>query len=207
MAQLASKPQGMETRFGRAARALDFTAREMEMFAGSLLGDATLLETSSGYCFRVHHGLSQRYFVDWKHRAFQRFVRTPPRISGKGYYFRTVTHPGFSVLRRAFYHGNRKVVPIDYLDRHLGGLGLAIWIMDDGAADGGQLRINTPSFTVAENQALAALLERKFGLKMTLNYDKGRPRLRCRAMSMKSLVGTVREHVLPEMHYKLSPIA
>jgi hypothetical protein len=197
----------METQFGRLARTLRFTALELEMTVGCLLGDGTLLKTSSGYCFRVHHGLHQRYLVDWKYQAFQRFVRTPPRLSGKGYYFRTVTHPGFSALRRAFYHGNRKVVPINYLDRHLSGLGLAIWIMDDGAADGGQLRINTQSFTVAENQALASLLERKFRLKVTLNYDKGCPRLRCRAISMERLVGTVREHVLPEMRYKLPQTA
>ena len=94
-------------------------------------------------------------------------------------------------------------MPIDCLERHLGGLGLAVWIMDDGAADGGQLRINTQSFTVAENEALVSLLERKFGLKTTLNYDKGRPRLRGRAISMERLVETVREHVLPEMRYKL----
>ena len=193
----------METQFARQARSLDFTAREMEIFVGSLLGDATLLETTCGYCFRVHHGLNQKYLVDWKYRAFRRFVRTPPRISGNGYYFRTVTHPSFSMLRRAFYHGNGKIVPIDCLERHLGGLGLAVWIMDDGAADGGQLRINTQSFTVAENEALVSLLERKFGLKTTLNYDKGRPRLRGRAISMERLVETVREHVLPEMRYKL----
>jgi len=193
----------MKTQFARAARSLDFTARELEMFVGSLLGDATLLQTSAGYCFRVHHGMGQRYLVDWKYRACQRFVRTPPRVSGRGYYFRTITHSGFSVLRRAFYPDNRKAVPIDYLERHLSWPGLGVWIMDDGAADGGQLRINTQSFTVEENQALASLLERKFDLQMTLNYDKGRPRLRCRAASMDRLVAMVREHVITEMHYKL----
>ncbi len=206
MAQLTGKLKTMETQFGRAARTLRLTALELEVIVGCLLGDGTLLRTSSGYCFRVHHGLQQRYLVDWKYRVFQRFVRTPPRVSGNGYYFRTVTHPAFSVLRRAFYDGNRKIAPINYLEWHLGGLGLATWIMDDGAADGGQLRINTQSFTVAENQDLAFLLERRFGLKMTLNYDKGYPRLRCRAISMKTLAWTVRKYLLPEMHYKLPRI-
>ncbi len=196
----------METRFGREVRTLRFTALELQMIVGCLLGDGTLLETSSGYCFRVHHGLHQRCLVDWKYRAIRRFVRTPPRVSGTGYYFRAVTHPGFGVLRRAFYERNRKIVPIGYLDRHLGRLGLATWIMDDGSADGHQLRINTQSFTILENQALASLLERKFGLKMTLNYDKGRPRLRCRAVTMGKLVKAVRQHVLPEMRYKLPQI-
>lgn len=196
----------METHFGRAARTLRFTARELETIVGCLLGDGTLLATSSGYCFRVHHGVCQASLVDWKYRALRRFVRTAPSVSGNGYYFRTVTHPELGILQREFYDGGRKVVPINYVDRHLEALGLAIWIMDDGAADGGQLRINTQSFTVAENLALASLLERKFGLKVTLNYDKGRPRLRCRAVSMERLAELVREYVLPEMRYKLPRI-
>ncbi len=43
-----------------------------------------------------------------------------------------------------------KVVPIKLLERSLTDFGLAVWIMDDGAAEGKQLRINTQSFSAEE---------------------------------------------------------
>jgi hypothetical protein len=82
---------------------------------GSLLGDATLLKTTAGYCFRVHHGHRQRAFVDWKYAELARYVRTAPRVSGNGYYFRTITHPELAKLRESFYIGNKKIVPIKML--------------------------------------------------------------------------------------------
>ena len=171
---------------------------------GSLLGDATLLKTTSGYCFRVHHGRRQQALVDWKYAELARFVRTAPRTSGNGYYFRTVTHPGLAELRKSFYVDRRKTVPIKLLESGLTAFGLAVWIMDDGAAEGKQLRLNTQSFTVEETDELASLLRAKFGIVMTINSDKGRPRLRCNAASMGRLKELIARHILPDMLYKLS---
>jgi LAGLIDADG DNA endonuclease family len=194
----------VETIFGRRVRNTPIEARERELMVGSLLGDATLLRTTSGFCFRVHHGLRQRDLVDWKHAELARLVRTAPRQSGNGYYFRTVTHPEFSRLREHFYVGSRKVVPLELLREDLTVVGLATWIMDDGAADGNQLRINTQSFSAEEAGELCDLLRAKFGLTMTVNMDKGHPRLRCAATSMPRLVKLIEPHVLPNMLYKLS---
>jgi LAGLIDADG DNA endonuclease family len=171
---------------------------------GSLLGDATLLKTTSGYCFRVHHGQRQQDLVDWKYAELARFVRTAPKVSGNGYYFRTVTHPRLAELRESFYAGQRKVVPIGLVSNHLTVFGLVVWIMDDGAADGKQLRINTQSFSVEEAEQLARLIRAKFGIVMSVNRDKSRPRLRCGAAGMARLVGLVRDHTIPSMLYKLS---
>jgi hypothetical protein len=171
---------------------------------GSLLGDATLLKTTSGFCFRVHHGLRQRNLVDWKHAELARLVRTAPRVSGNGYYFRTVSHPELADLRKSFYIGNRKIVPLELLESHLTDFGFAVWIMDDGAADGKQLRINTQSFSLEQVEKLAGLIRAKFGIVMTINTDKNRPRLRCSAASMSQLVRLIEPHTLPDMLYKLS---
>ena len=174
------------------------------MIIGSLLGDGTLLKTTSGHCFRVHHGRRQRNLVDWKYAELARYVRTAPRISGNGYYFRTVTHPELAELRERFYAADRKVVPIELLEGSLGELGLAVWIMDDGAAEGKQLRLNTQSFSVEEAEELVSLIRAKFGIVMTINKDKNRSRLRCSAASMDRLVELVKPHTLPDMLYKLS---
>lgn len=171
---------------------------------GSLLGDATLLKTTSGFCFRVHHGRRQQDLVDWKYAELARFVRTAPRMSGNGYYFRTITHPKLTDLRESFYIGQRKIAPIRLLTSSLTEFGLAVWIMDDGAADGNQLRLNTQSFSADEARELARLIRAKFGIVMTVNQDKKRPRLRCSAASMGRLVGLVERYTIPGMLYKLS---
>ena len=128
------------------------------MIIGSLLGDGTLLKTTSGHCFRVHHGRRQQGLVDWKYAELALYVRTAPKTSGNGYYFRTVTHPELALLREQFYSANRKVVPIELLESSLGELGLAVWIMDDGAAEGNQLRLNTQSFSTDPTTPSQALL-------------------------------------------------
>ena len=178
-------------------------AEQLELVIGSLLGDGALLQTTAGYCFRAHHGLAQRSYVDWKYERLRNFVRTRPRCSGSGYCFRTVSHPEFAKLATRFYDGSRKVVPLRLLETHLGPLALAIWIMDDGAADGCQLRLNTQSFTWAECEELVLFFRRRYSLKFTLNADKGKPRLRCCAQSMDQLSRTVEPYMLPEMLYKL----
>ena len=116
--------------------------------------------------------------MDWKFNLLAEFVRTPPRESGSCYYFRTVTHPEFSDYREFFYSNSRKIVPMDLLDKQFTEFSLAVWLMDDGAVDRKQLRLNTQSFSFAENEALASLLRAKFGIEARLNRDKDRYRLR-----------------------------
>ena len=195
----------METYFARSARATQLSLRQMELLVGSMLGDGTLLRTTRGYCFRVHHGLAQRDLVDWKYNILQRFVRTAPRGCGAaGYYFRTVSHDTFADLRALFYDGRRKIVPIDFVEEYLSPFAMAVWIMDDGARDGRQLRLNTQSFTVSEVRDLARIVELKFNAPATVNVDKGKPRLRIAQSGMAKLINAVRPHMHQTMLYKLS---
>jgi LAGLIDADG DNA endonuclease family len=194
----------VETYFARQARQRPLDRVQHELVVGSLLGDGTLLKTTSGWCFRVHHGLKQRSYVDFKHQFLREYVQSQPRQSGRAYYFRTITHAAFSDYRERFYQGNRKVIPIDLLREQLTGLGLAIWLMDDGSADGEAVRLNTQSFSRTENEALALLLRTKFGLDVRLNRDKGAFRLRIAAASKTRLIEVVRPYMHPDMSYKLS---
>lgn len=75
--------------------------------------------------------------------------------------------------------------------------------MDDGAADGSQLRINTQSFSTRKYEELIALLQSNFGLAFTLNRHKTLPRLRCRSKSMAPLRQLIWPYLQPEMRYKL----
>ena len=193
----------METHFARHARETPLSSLQRELVVGSLLGDAYLMPTTAGYCFRVNHGLQQRDYVDWKFNLLARFVRTSPRESGNCYYFRTVTHPEFSAYRRLFYLGSRKVVPVDLLYEQFTEFSLAVLLMDDGAADGKQVRLNTQSFSLEENEALLSLLRAKLGIEANLNRDKGGYRLRIANASMERLRVLIKPHMIPSMLYKL----
>jgi hypothetical protein len=83
----------------------------------------------------------------------------------------TATHPDLAALPAAFYDGARKVVPA-LLELELDALGLAAWIMDDGARDGRQLRINAQSFDIGAVSGLCELLLAKVGVQMTTNFDR-----------------------------------
>ena len=193
----------VETHFAKRARALTLTNAERQLVVGSLLGDATLMSTTAGFSFRVHHGIRQTAYVDWKFKILERFVRTSPRVSGNGYYFRTVSHPEFSQLRERFYPAGQKIVPLSLLEAQLDSFGLAVWIMDDGALERKQLRLNTQSFSSKENEGLVRLLRAKFGLEVSLNIDKTRHRLRFNAATIATLLSLIRPHFIPSMLYKL----
>ena len=147
--------------------------------------------------------MQQRDYVDWKFNMLAKLVRTPPRESGKCYYFRTVTHSEFSRYREHFYSGTRKIVPIELLNEQFSEFSLAIWLMDDGAVDGRQLRLNTQSFSHSENEALASLLRAKFGIEARLNRDKDRYRLRISGATVQRFKDLVSPHLIPSMLYKL----
>ena len=161
------------------------------------------MPTTSGFCFRVNHGVQQRDYVDWKFKMLAKLVRTPPRESGTCYYFRTVTHPEFSHYREYFYSGSRKIIPMTLLNEQFTEFSLAVWLMDDGAVDRKQVRLNTQSFSLPENEALLSFLRAKFGIEARLNRDKERCRLRVTDASMQRLLDLVGPHIIPSMLYKL----
>jgi hypothetical protein len=193
----------VETHFARHARETLLSSLQRELVIGSLLGDAYLMPTTAGYCFRVSHGSQQRAYVDWKFKLLAQFVRTPPRECGNCYYFRTVTHPEFSLYRKFFYLETRKVIPVELLHEQFTELSLAVWLMDDGAVDGKQLRLNTQSFSLDENEMLMSFLRAKLGIETRLNRDKDRYRLRIIDASMERLKSLIEPYLIPSMLYKL----
>jgi len=170
---------------------------------GSLLGDGHLMRSTAGFCFRAHHGVAQICYVRWKYAFLRSFVRTAPRISGSGCYFRTITHPALSELADDFYSDGKKIVPVRRLERAFTTLSFAVWLMDDGAADGRQTRLNTQCFSHADVSGLSGFLRHRFGIHTTINSDKGRPRLRIANRSMRLLRGLLLPQVLPQFRYKL----
>lgn len=171
---------------------------------GTLLGDGYLDKTTRGYALRIHHGVIQKEYIDFKYLLINSFVNSEPKRSGNAYYFRTVSHPIFITLRELFYKGQKKIIPNLFLEENFDAFALAIWIMDDGAKDKNQLRINTQSFTLAENLWFMKFLQAKFGIQTSINIDKGKYRLRIAGSSMNLLKELIRPYFIPSMLYKLS---
>ena len=194
----------MDTIKAREARTLSLTSRQFEIVVGSLLGDGYLVSTTRGFAFRVNHSINQKDYVDWKYQELEILTNSPPRCSGKCYYFRTVSHPMLSNLHDAFYVNRIKKLPRQ-IDEWMSPLVLSVWIMDDGARDGNQLRINSQSFSLEENEILIDILKAKLGITATINRDKDKFRLRVSANSLPILRQIVVPFLIPSMRYKLSP--
>lgn len=195
----------MNTHFAINARSKLLTTEQLGLVIGSMLGDGYLVKTTSGFAFRVNHGLKQKDYVDWKHTKLGDFTNSKPRQSGSTYYFRTVTHPKFTELRHVFYQDRLKVIPRNLTEKLMSPFILAVWIMDDGSCDGRQLRINTQCFSQEEQVFLQNVLRAKLGIETTLNRDKKQLRLRVSAKSMDHLKELVIPHIVPSMLYKLIP--
>ena len=195
----------MNTHFATQARTKLLTDQQTSLVIGSMLGDGYLVKTTSGFAFRVNHGLLQKDYVDWKYQLLKDFANSPPKQSGSCYYFRTVTHPTFVQLKDSFYQDRRKIVPKETLEDLIDPFALAVWIMDDGSRDGRQLRINSQCFSKAENEFLQCVLRAKLGILTTLNRDKTQFRLRVAQESMAHLREIVIPYIIPSMLYKLIP--
>jgi recombination protein RecA len=193
----------METLIAKKMRLKTPSKKQLGLVIGSLLGDGYLAKTTRGYAFRVNHGLNQISYVNWKYEILAPFIQTKPKAHKSCYYFRTISHPIFLDLHKKFYKGGVKRVPFSLLRGQLNPFILSVWIMDDGSKDGKQLRINSQSFSEYENKCLKELLWAKLGIKVNLNLDKDRFRLRVESSSMEKLIRMITPYIIPSMLYKL----
>lgn len=189
-------------------REVELIEEQQSVIVGSLLGDGYLDETTKGYSLRIHHGIKQKDYVDWKYNFLKNIVNSAPKVYGTRVYFRTVSHPYLSILRKLFYQNHRKIIPKELIKDVINPLVLAVWIMDDGTnelAHGQCLKINSQSFTYKEQVFLCKVLKDKFNLESNINKDRQYFRIRFYKPSMPNLINIVRPYILQSMFYKLSP--
>ena len=80
-------------------RKMSLNLRQKEFITGTLLGDGYLMRTTRGYCLRIHQGIKQKDYVEWKYNIMKDLVNTPPKLCQRGYYFRTVSNSVFDEYR------------------------------------------------------------------------------------------------------------
>jgi hypothetical protein len=125
-------------------------------------------------------------------------------------WFRTVSHPDLSELYARFYHGGRKIIPLDVVRAIEDPFIMAIWFMDDGNAKThhGQVNgyhLNTQSFSKQENELLVEMIEAVHGIHFCVERNHEYYRLGVYAQNSRSaFIKLISPHILPTMKYKLA---
>lgn len=187
----------------------EITDVQKEVFIGSLLGDAHLLERGA---FKVTHCVNQSTYLKRLHSllsplALPIFYEEKTLLSGVvafAFGFRTVQHSWLTALRSIFYPKGTKVFPESIL-KELTPLSLAMWYFDDGHLDSGLPSIALGDCGVAEAEKVIELVRERFSLDA---YYKPQSTDSChllglRARSADAFFYMIREHVTTDMLHKL----
>lgn len=192
-----------------------------QVLVGNILGDVYMRRFSENSNTRVifRQGSTNASYLLHLYGLFQRFVASPPTSTtiidpktGRARYnlsFSTLALPCFNKLYESFYVDKVKRIPSNIAEM-LTPVSLAYWIMDDGSFTGSGLRISTNAFSSNDLDLLIEALEKNFSIKATRNIqyrDKSQYTLYISKNQLPLVRSLVKEHMHPDMLYKLGPEA
>lgn len=196
-----------------------FSAHQIDVLIGSLLGDARLECRSIGARspvtarFRVHHGFKQKEYVFWKYEVMKDFVARVPKESSwtndkrdlheVSYYFHTKSLEELGVLYHYFYKNGVKILPDDIFEI-LNPRMIAVWFMDDGSNNGASCTLNTHSFSVEDQVRIIDFLKEKFAIDSKIVKDRDKWKLSMGKRDFPKLVSLIEPHIIPSMSYKIA---
>jgi hypothetical protein len=195
---------------GSSRSVKELTERQRAVLVGTLLGDGCLAKHGRFHRLHVKHKSAHRALAELKYEVFRNLVSMPlhefdQKLANKLYpcvQFATRTSAALSEWHSRFYQSGRKIVPTD-VAALLNPLALAVWLMDDGAADYAGVTFQTHSFVDSEVELLVAALESEFGLTANSRSNRGGKIIYVRKQSLDRLREAVAPHLLPEFDYKL----
>ena|ERR671918_1273324 len=187
---------------------------QRSILVGTLLGDGCIAQHGRWHRLHIKHKAAHRALAELKRDTFQGFVSMrihefDQQLGGKRFpcvQFATRTHPIFSEWHSRFYREGRKIVPED-IARWMTPPALAVWFMDDGAADHWGFTLQTHSFEVEEVDLLRRAVHERFDLETRLRRNKGRWLLYVPAASVRGFKEIVGQLILPDLRYKMVPRA
>lgn len=195
---------------------LKLPAYQRSVIVGLLLSDGWLSYASVNNKYPrlgFEQTISQSHYVWFVYRTLASYCYSLPRYvhrSRKGTELVTVTFttrhlPCLKELYHLFYLNKKKVICNNIYDL-LTPVALAHFIMGDGSAVSGGLRLSTDSFTIIEAVKLINVLIVRYRLKCTLHIISGKPRIFISLTSMKLLKSIVDPYIVPSMKYKLEVV-
>src|SRR3989344_5447337 len=176
--------------------------RQLEILAGSILGDAYVSPLGK---IQLEHGIKQKEYLLWKYSELASISYPSPPMPVRHYNHRTGklylsvrfwTRQFFRPLRSRFYQGTMKVFPFDL---SLTPLMVAIWHMDDGHYDQDKNR-----FTLATDNYDPTSIKR-----ICLNFDQQwsiQPVLRksgklvFQGENRERFITLIKPHIIPAMN-------
>jgi hypothetical protein len=190
---------------------MELSQGQRAVLTGTLLGDGCLAKHGRYHRLFVKHKRAHETLALFKYETFRGFISMRPhrfdqRLKGRRYpcvQFVTRTNPVFSEWHRRFYR-DRKIVPTD-IAADLSPLALAVWLMDDGAADYAGVTFQTHSFSRAEVDRLATVLRNRFSLATRTRVNRGGWIVYVSSASLPRLRDIVQPHLLEDFEYKLVP--
>lgn len=186
---------------------------QRSVLIGTLLGDGALKYRGNNCRLHIKHSFNQLSFVKYKRQVFDNIssmnVRVFKQTVGKSDYsfaeFVTLTHPVFTRYYQMFYPSSKKIVPKNIDQLLTTPLSLAVWFMDDGAAENAGATLQTHSFTIKEVIRLMSLIKCNFGIKTTKKLNKNKWIIYFPKASMPKLKDIISTYMLEEFRYKLAP--
>lgn len=184
--------------------------QQTSVLVGTLLGDGCIAPKGRSHRLHIKHKAAHAPLVEFKYGIFKPFTtmdihRFAQKLAGREYpcmQFATRSTPVFSKWHTLFYRAGRKIIPGE-ITRLLDPLAIAVWFMDDGAADHAGATFQTHSFEVDEVRRLSNALAR-FDIASNLRMNRGSWILYVGAGAIDRLGTLIEPYLLPTFEYKLS---
>jgi len=210
----------MDNTVGRLKTLIQYN--QFQLILGSLMGDARLecrsKEIRAKYTarLRIHQSDKQKDYVFWKYKNLKNLISKGPRFTKVwhdplrnkdhySWYFHTQSNETPGVIHKLFYRNGVKILPEKLLNS-LEPLGLAVWYMDDGSNNGGDITLNTHCFSKGEQEILQKLLLNKFRIVTTIVKDRSKLKIAIGQSQYQKFIDIVKPFVIESMSYKiLSP--
>ena len=180
---------------------------------GTLLGDGGIRPKGRFARLHIKHSLKQLPLVLYKRNIFSTittmeinvFKQKVGKVEYNSAEFVTLTHPLFLKYYKLFYPTKKKIVPENMDQLLVNPLSLAVWIMDDGAADYAGVSLQTHSFTKIEVNLLRKALKKNFNIETNKRLNKEKWIIYFPKASLPDLRNLIDKHLLKEFKYKLIP--
>lgn len=195
------------------------TSLQRAIILGSVLGDGGIYPqgkyTDKDWrkIDKAHFYLKQsEQYVDyifWFHNQLKNLCPSNPkqRKDNGQWYFYTSSSNYLMSFRKRFYNSEgKKVIPPDIKFLLTDPLSLAVWYMDDGSLDYRikshyNYALSTNCFSLAENQLLAKVLKKNFGIVASVQNPLCRgvryPELYIGVAGRDKFIETIKPYILP----------
>ena len=188
---------------------------QRSILVGLLLGDGHVetVTRDRTYRLKVEYSLKQKEYVDWLSEQWKDFVRDEPyqrekTLQGKrfsSYGFTTRSSGEFRFYAQQFYDGRKKIIP-KLFAKLIDPLALAIWFMDDGSFKSIHHKtyiIHAIGYAKSELEIVQKVLDKKFGIKITLHRQYDRWRIYFLSETADKFKNLIQPFMVPSMLYKL----